>query len=111
MSEDNELMGLRALKAQQLRTGLEKAKTPSRRPPLVEVYSTPSCQYCQMAKRYLMDKKIPFQDIDVSRSHLAAQKMVMETGQTGVPQLHINGNWIVGFDRHAIDEALSQQGE
>lgn len=103
--EDNELIGLRALKAQQLRMGMDKPKAPGS-VPSVEVYSTQTCPYCVMAKQYLKSKKVAFKDIDVSRDGAAAQRMVSETGQTGVPQLHINGQWIIGFDRHAIDEAL-----
>lgn len=105
MVDDNELMGLRALKAQQMRMGMEKTQAPGTAPQ-VEVYSTPTCPYCVMAKQYLTAKKIPFKDIDVSRDMASAQRMMASTGQMGVPQLHINGQWIVGFDRRAIDEAL-----
>ncbi len=105
MMDGNDLIGLRALKAQQLRMGMDKPKT-SGTAPVVEVYSTPVCPYCVMAKQYLKSKKVAFNDIDVSRDGAAAQRMVSQTGQTGVPQLHINGQWIIGFDRHAIDEAL-----
>ena len=105
MMEDNELIGLRALKAQQIRLGIEKPRAPGAAPS-VEVYSTAVCPYCHMAKQYLNSKKVAFKDIDVSRDQAAAQRMISETGQTGVPQLHINGQWIVGFDRKAIDEAL-----
>jgi len=34
--------------------------------PKVTIYSTPTCPYCKMAKNYLTEKKIEFQDIDVS---------------------------------------------
>lgn len=105
MIGDNELMGLRALKMQQLRMGLAKAEgKPASRS--VELFSTPTCPYCHMAERYLMDKKVSFQKNDVSRDNAAARRMISATGQTGVPQLCINGQWIVGFDRKAIDEAL-----
>ena len=105
MSDD--ISALRALKMQQLRMGLNKSESPlaSRS---VELFSTPTCPYCSMAKRYLMDKKISFQENDVTRDHAAARRMISSTGQTGVPQLHINGHWIVGFDRKAIDEALAE---
>jgi len=32
----------------------------------VKVFSTPTCPYCHMAKDYLKDKKVEFEDIDVS---------------------------------------------
>ncbi len=106
MMNDNDLIGLRALKAQQMRMGMDKPKSTPAKAPVVEVYSTQTCPYCHMAKQYLNSKKVAFKDIDVSRDGAAAQRMMSETGQTGVPQLRINGQWVLGFDRHAIDEAL-----
>jgi glutaredoxin-like YruB-family protein len=102
---DEELDALRAIKMQQLRMSLQK-ESKEQKPPSVELFSTPTCPFCYMAERYLTEKKIPFQKYDVSRDHAAAKRMILATGQTGVPQLHINGQWIIGFDRQAIDEAL-----
>lgn len=105
MDQDDELIGLRALKMQQIRMGLAKFgdKAAHRS---VELFSTPTCPYCHMAERYLLDKKVSFQKNDVSKDDAAAQRMMSATGETGVPQLYINGQWIVGFDRKKIDEAL-----
>lgn len=74
---------------------------------MVKVYSTNTCPYCTLAKRYLESKGVAFQDIDVSRDQAAAREMVSKTGQMGVPVLEINGEFIVGFDRAGIDRALS----
>lgn len=74
---------------------------------MVKVYSTTTCPYCTLAKRYLESKGVAFQDIDVSRDQAAAREMVSKTGQMGVPVLEINGEYIVGFDRAGIDRALS----
>jgi len=73
----------------------------------VIVYSTPTCPYCQAAKRYLAARGIPFEDIDVSRNRAAALEMIRKSGQQGVPVLDINGEIIVGFDRPRIDAALA----
>ena len=102
---DDELFGIRALKMQQLRMGMQK-KAALSAVPIVEVFSTPTCPYCSMAKRYLMDKKIQFKDIDITKDMAAARRMMSISKQNGVPQIRINDSWIVGFDRHAIDEAL-----
>ena len=104
--DDREVSAIRALKMAQMRMGMGTPKSGASAAPLVEVYSTPSCPYCHIAKQYLQSKKVAFQDIDVSRDPASAQRMMNATQQTGVPQLHINGEWIVGFDRKAIDEAL-----
>ncbi len=74
--------------------------------PKVIVFSTPTCSYCNMAKRYFREKKIRFRDVDVSRDHKAAQDMQRRTGQTGVPVILINNRSIVGFDKPKINKLL-----
>jgi len=71
------------------------------------VYSTPSCPWCKKLKRYLKQKNIQFQDIDVSKNQNAAKRMVNGSGQKGVPQTEINGQFIVGFDKRKIDKLLN----
>lgn len=73
----------------------------------VRIYSTPSCGYCTVAKRYLREKGISFSDYDVSRDPGKADEMIRKSGQRGVPVLDINGKVIVGFDKTAIDSALA----
>lgn len=72
----------------------------------VKVYSTPSCPWCTVAKKYLSEKNIKFEDIDVSRNHEAAREMVQKSGQRGVPVIDINGSIVVGFDHGRIDTLL-----
>jgi glutaredoxin-like YruB-family protein len=73
----------------------------------VKVYSTPTCPWCAIAKKYLSSKNISFEDLDVSRNREAAADMIRKSGQRGVPVLDINGNIIVGFDQQKIDKLLS----
>jgi len=74
--------------------------------PKVLVFSTPTCTYCNMAKKYFRDKGIKFTDVDVSRDQAAARDMVRRSGQMGVPVIDISGKVIVGFDRPRIDTLL-----
>ncbi len=74
--------------------------------PKVIVFSTPTCSYCNLAKRYFREKKIRFRDVDVSRDQRAAQDMQRRTGQTGVPVILINNRSIVGFDKPKINKLL-----
>ncbi len=69
----------------------------------VKVYSTPTCPYCSMAKKYLDSKNIQYQDVDVSKDRSAASEMVNKSGQRGVPVLDIDGNIVIGFDKDRID--------
>jgi len=73
---------------------------------VVKVYSTPTCPYCHMAKDFLKDNKIEFQDFNVAVDRNAAQEMVKISGQMGVPVIDINGKIIVGFDRETIKKEL-----
>ncbi|OIO26555.1 NrdH-redoxin [Candidatus Micrarchaeota archaeon CG1_02_55_22] len=73
----------------------------------VIVYSTKTCPYCVMAKDYLTSKGVPYEDVDVGSDRARAQEMVSKSGQMGVPVLDIDGKVILGFDRGAIDAALS----
>lgn len=74
----------------------------------IKVYSTPTCPWCRMLKDYLIEKKVEFENIDVSSDRNAADEMVEKSGQLGVPQIEINGRMIVGFDRDAIEEELGK---
>jgi len=72
----------------------------------VMVYSTPTCPFCTMAKRFLKENNIDFEDIDVSADQTKAREMVQKSGQMAVPVLDVNGEVIVGFDRERIKKAL-----
>ncbi|MEM3400225.1 MAG: glutaredoxin domain-containing protein [Candidatus Micrarchaeia archaeon] len=74
--------------------------------PRVVVYSTPTCPYCIMVKKYLAALDVPFEDVDVSKDDNKAQEMIEKSGQIGVPVIDINGKIIVGFNKDAIDRAL-----
>lgn len=72
----------------------------------VTVYSTPSCSWCNTLKSYLNKNKIRYSDVDISRDQNSARDLQNRTGQTGVPQTEINGQWVVGFDQKKLNELL-----
>lgn len=74
--------------------------------PRVIIFTTPTCTYCNMAKKYFREKGVRFKDVDVSRDAAAARDMVRRSGQQGVPVIDIGGKIIVGFDRPKIDRLL-----
>lgn len=79
---------------------------PKKPQPRVIVFSTPTCTYCNAAKRYLREKGIQFKDVDVSRDTAAARDMLRRSGQMGVPVIDIAGKIVVGFDRPKIEQYL-----
>jgi glutaredoxin-like YruB-family protein len=78
--------------------------------PDVTVYSTSSCPWCTTLKNYLRQHRVAFTDIDVSADPAAARELVNSTGQTGVPQARINGDWVIGFDKSKINRLLNING-
>jgi len=72
----------------------------------IKVYSTSMCPYCKMTKEFLKEKGVEFEDIDVSVDREAAMKMIEKSGQMAVSQIEINGKFIIGFDREALEREI-----
>ena len=75
--------------------------------PKVLIFTTPTCSYCTIAKRYFKENKIRFREIDISKNETAARDIQKKTGQTGVPVIFINNLPVVGFDKVKINKMLS----
>jgi len=76
----------------------------------VKVYSTPTCPWCTKVKEYLQSIGVEFENVDVSKDRDAAMAMVKKTRQMGVPVTEIGENFIIGFDKDSIDQALKEEG-
>ena len=72
----------------------------------VKIYTTPTCGYCQMAKKYLTERGIKFIEHDVSVDQTAADEMVRLSGQMGVPVIVADGKVVLGFDRPKLEQLL-----
>ena len=72
----------------------------------VIVYSTPTCQYCKLAKAWLKEHKISYQEVNVAEDEDARNEMIEKSGEIGVPQIVIGNKIIVGFDKEALEKAL-----
>jgi len=74
--------------------------------PRIRLFTTPICPYCFSLKKFLEEKGIEVEEIDVTKNEVAMEEMINETQQTTVPVLDIDGEFIVGFDRKKICEVL-----
>lgn len=77
----------------------------------VLIYSTTTCPYCKMLKDYLTEKGVKFENIFVDQDETAAQKMIEESGQMGVPVTRVTDQsgkveYILGFDKPRINQLL-----
>ncbi len=72
----------------------------------VIIYSTPSCIYCKMAKDWLSNNNIPFEECDLSADAAKRDEIIKKTGQMSVPIFEIDGEIVIGFDRKRLSELL-----
>ena len=73
--------------------------------PKVIVFTSSSCSYCNMVKRYLRDKHIRFKEINIEKDSSAARDLARR-GHRGVPVTLINNRSVVGFNKQKINRLL-----
>lgn len=61
-----------------------------------------------MMKQFLESQGLTFKEVNVQFDPIAAQRLVKETGQMGVPQTSINGHWVLGFDPQKLMEYVKE---
>lgn len=73
----------------------------------VEIYTTPTCPYCAMAKRLLQKKGVAFVEIDVSRDPSLREAMTQRSkGRRTVPQIFVGDTHVGGCDDlYALEDA------
>ena len=75
----------------------------------VDIYTTPYCPFCIRAKKLLANKKVEFNEIDLSENPDKFEEMLSKSnGARTVPQIFVNGEHIGDCD-HIHD--LDQKGE
>lgn len=72
----------------------------------VLIYTTPTCQYCKMAKEFFQANSVEYKELDVSADETLRNEMVEKSGQMGVPVIDIENSIVVGFDEPKLKELL-----
>lgn len=77
--------------------------------PQIKMYSTPLCGDCRAAKRFLSERNIPYEEINIEDVD-GAVEIVMQAnqGRRSVPTFNIDGRFVncSPFDRRKLSEAL-----
>lgn len=82
----------------------------------VEVYSTPTCMYCNLLKDFLKENNVEYTEVNVAEDDEKRNYIVEKSGQMGVPVTIIKkdeedeGEVIVGFDQAKVAELLGIEG-
>jgi glutaredoxin-like YruB-family protein len=73
----------------------------------VEIYSTPSCHFCQMAKEFFAENNVPYTNYDVASDTAKRAEMMEKSGQLGVPVIVIDDqDLVIGFDKPQVAKLL-----
>ncbi len=77
----------------------------------IKIYTTTTCPYCKMEKDFLDSKEIKYENIFIDQNPQAAEEMIHNSGQMGVPFTVITKDdgttvEILGFEKNKIAEAL-----
>ncbi|MBI2889059.1 MAG: NrdH-redoxin [Candidatus Liptonbacteria bacterium] len=73
----------------------------------VEIYSTPSCQFCRAAKEFFKRHNVQYADYNVAEDEAKREEMVKRSGQLGVPVIFVGEEMVVGFDEPALKRLLA----
>ncbi|MBV0913551.1 glutaredoxin 3 [Anianabacter salinae] len=73
----------------------------------VEIYTTPTCGFCMMAKRLLDKKGVAYAEVDVSRDPSRRQAMMSRAhGRHTVPQIFVGDTHVGGCDElYALEQS------
>jgi glutaredoxin len=79
----------------------------------IVVYTTPWCRDCKAAKRFLEERGISYEEIDIERTPEAAEiVMKLNDGMRKVPTLDVEGTIVSGdnFDTARFEKDLRSAG-
>ena len=63
------------------------------------IYTGPSCNYCDAAKRLLTRNNAPFKEIDITAVDGAMDEMIIKAnGKRTIPQIFFDDQHIGGYD-------------
>ena len=74
----------------------------------IEIYSTVTCHFCQMAKEFFQEHGIAFTDYNVGLDTAKRSEMMEISGQMGVPVIVVdNKDVVIGFDKKVLTRLLN----
>lgn len=65
---------------------------------MVTVYTTNSCAFCPMVKKFLTIKNIAYQEVDVTNDQATRTMLLQKTGMQQVPVTMNGDNFVVGYN-------------
>ncbi|MFB6212926.1 MAG: glutaredoxin family protein [Candidatus Magasanikbacteria bacterium] len=76
----------------------------------VTIYTTPTCGYCKMAKKFFEENDVEYTEKNVAEDEEAREEAVDKSGQMGVPVIAVEEDGdeevVVGFDKDKLSDML-----
>jgi glutaredoxin 3 len=72
----------------------------------VKIYTTPTCPYCKMAKKFLDDNGIKYQEFDIVQDKAARKEMKDNCNSLSVPTICFDKEVVVGFNEAELRKKL-----
>ena len=74
------------------------------------IYTSNNCTFCNSAKELLINKKLKFDEINISQNNNLKEEMIKKTnGLMTVPQIFINSKHIGGYEELINLEASKKE--
>ncbi len=74
---------------------------------MIIVYTADECGWCRLVKQFLDEKGVQYEEVDITRHPERLAELIGKSMQTSVPVTDVNGTVIVGYQREALERALS----
>jgi glutaredoxin 3 len=72
----------------------------------VKLYTTPTCPYCKMAKKFLNDNGIKYQEFNIVEDKAAREEMKNKCNSLAVPTICFDGEVFIGFNEAELKKKL-----
>lgn len=76
----------------------------------VVLYSVPNCDACDLVRNALSTRSTPFNEKNVQDDAASQNELKSKTGNLTVPSVLIGATVLTGYNRSALDNALTQAG-
>jgi glutaredoxin 3 len=74
----------------------------------IRVYSTPNCTQCERTKRFLTEKGVDFDYVDVTQDRAGLLEMrELSKGARTAPVISVGDTVVVGFNEKELEKAIS----
>lgn len=72
------------------------------------IYTTPTCAYCTQVKKYLDNKGVAYETVDLEEDPQTRQKLFDKLGAMTVPITNIGERWIIGWKPAELAGAIHE---